>query len=120
MLEMVIKNYYWNSIFCFNATKNLGLIIVDEEHDHSYKQVEGLSYSARDVAIKRASDLKIPIILGSATPSLSILRQVEDKKFKKTELLERFNQSSPPKLTFVDINANNLKVGFLRLDKKPS
>ena len=98
--------------------KNLGLIIVDEEHDHSYKQVEGLSYSARDVAIKRASDLKIPIILGSATPSLSILRQVEDKKFKKTELLERFNQSSPPKLTFVDINANNLKGGISEIGQK--
>ena len=98
--------------------KNLGLIIVDEEHDHSYKQVEGLSYSARDVAIKRASDLKIPIILGSATPSLSILRQVEDKKFKKTELLERFNQSSPPKLTFTDINTNNLKGGISEIGQK--
>ena len=49
---------------------------------------------------------------------MSILRQVEDKKFKKTELLERFNQSSPPKLTFVDINTNNLKGGISEIGQK--
>ena len=57
--------------------KNLGLIIVDEEHDQSYKQNEGLLFSARDLAIKRADLLKIPIILGSGTPSLRRLHQCE-------------------------------------------
>jgi primosomal protein N' (replication factor Y) len=64
----------------------LGLIIIDEEHDASYKQNEGFKFSARDLAIKRAQILKIPIILGSATPSLRTLKLVEEKKFSFVKL----------------------------------
>lgn len=59
--------------------KNLGLIIIDEEHDQSYRQSDGFKFSARDVGIKRAQEEKIPIILGSATPSLQTLRLVQEK-----------------------------------------
>ena len=61
----------------FTPMPNLGLIIIDEEHDSSYKQQEGLRYHARDVAIVRAMQAKIPIVLGSATPSLESLYNAE-------------------------------------------
>ena len=70
----------------FLPFENLKLIIVDEEHDASYKQQEGFKFSARDIAIKRAQLIKIPIILGSATPSLRTLKLVEERKFKTISL----------------------------------
>ena len=62
---------------------NIGLIIIDEEHDQSFRQSEGFKFSARDLSIKRAQNAKIPIILGSATPSLQTLRLVKENKFKE-------------------------------------
>ena len=56
----------------FTPMLDAGLIIVDEEHDHSFKQQEGLRYSARDLAIARAKHLDVPIVLGSATPTLAV------------------------------------------------
>ena len=84
------------------SAPNLGLIIVDEEHDASYKQHEGFKFSARDLAIKRAQMLKIPIILGSATPSLRTLRSVEEKKFGIIKLTKRITTQNPPKFSIVD------------------
>ena len=69
--------------------KNLGAIIIDEEHDHSYKQAEGFKFSGKDLAIKRAQLENIPIFLGSATPSLQTLKLVKEKKYKKFDLLRR-------------------------------
>ena len=63
----------------------LGVIIVDEEHDQSYKQHEGFRFSARDLGIKRAQVEGIPIVLGTATPSLQTLRLVQEKKYKETK-----------------------------------
>ena len=90
----------------------LGLIIVDEEHDASYKQQEGFKFSARDIAIKRAQILKIPIILGSATPSLRTLKLVEEKKFETINLTKRVTQKSPPKFSILDINEVKLVSGL--------
>jgi len=90
----------------------LGLIIVDEEHDASYKQQEGFKFSARDIAIKRAQILKIPIILGSATPSLRTLKLVEEKKFETIKLTKRVTQKSPPKFSILDINEVKLISGL--------
>ncbi len=58
---------------------NLGVIVIDEEHDSSYKQQEGWRYHARDLAVYRAHSEQIPIILGSATPALETLRNVHRK-----------------------------------------
>ncbi len=90
----------------------LGLIIVDEEHDASYKQQEGFKFSARDIAIKRAQIIKIPIILGSATPSLRTLKLVEEKKFQTISLTKRVTQKSPPKFSILDINEVKLVSGL--------
>ena len=90
----------------------LGLIIVDEEHDASYKQQEGFKFSARDMAIKRAQIIKIPIILGSATPSLRTLKLVKEKKFATIRLTKRVTQKSPPKFTILDINDVQLVSGL--------
>jgi len=90
----------------------LGLIIIDEEHDASYKQQEGFKFSARDIAIKRAQILKIPIILGSATPSLRTLKLVEEKKFGIIKLTKRVTQKNPPKFSILDINELKLFSGL--------
>jgi len=90
----------------------LGLIIMDEEHDASYKQQEGFKFSARDLAIKRAQILKIPIILGSATPSLRTLKLVEEKKFGIIKLTKRVTQKNPPKFSILDINEVKLVSGL--------
>ena len=73
----------------FTPMPDLGLIIVDEEHDASYKQQDGFRYSARDVAVMRASRAGIPIVLGSATPSLESLNQVRSGAYTALELPER-------------------------------
>lgn len=84
--------------------KNIGLIIIDEEHDQSYRQSEGFKFSARDLSIKRAQLANIPIILGSATPSLQTLKLVKENKFMKVDILSRVDGNSPPKLIALDIN----------------
>jgi primosomal protein N' (replication factor Y) len=68
---------------------HLKLIVVDEEHDPSYKQQEGLRYSARDLAVWRAWQLKIPVVLGSATPSLESWHHAQSGRYRKLELRER-------------------------------
>ena len=82
--------------------KNLGLIIVDEEHDQSYKQEEGVIYQARDMAIVRAKLGNIPIILVSATPSLETLINVQQGRYKHIILPERFGRAVLPKLHLID------------------
>ena len=86
----------------FTPLKNLGIIIVDEEHDLSYKQQEGFRYSARDLAIYRSHTERIPIILGSATPSLESLFNAERGKYKKLLLDSRPTESHPETYRVVD------------------
>ena len=69
----------------FLPFKNLGLIVVDEEHDSSYKQDEGIRYNARDMAISRASIENIPILLSTSIPSLETFNNVKNKKYNLTK-----------------------------------
>lgn len=87
----------------FTPTPNLQLIIVDEEHDTSFKQHEGFLYHARDVAIYRAQKLKIPIVLGSATPSFESLHNVNVGKYQHHVLTERARSATMPTIHLADM-----------------
>ena len=87
----------------FLPFKNLGLIIVDEEHDPSYKQEDGVLYHARDMAVVRAHFEQIPIVLASATPSLETLENVKNGKYEKLHLPERFGSAGLPSVELVDM-----------------
>ena len=87
----------------FTPMRDAGLIIVDEEHDHSYKQQEGLRYSARDLAITRAKHLDIPVVLGSATPTLEMLHHCETGRYSHLSLPRRAGSAEPPELRIVDL-----------------
>lgn len=87
----------------FLPFKNLKLIIVDEEHDQSYKQEEGTIYQARDMAILRASCEHIPIILSSATPSVETLANVQKGKYSIVELPQRYKGAKLPPIHIVDM-----------------
>ncbi|MEM7540960.1 MAG: primosomal protein N' [Pseudomonadota bacterium] len=94
------------------AAGALGLIIVDEEHDPSYKQQEGFRYSARDVAVMRAKLCDCPIILGSATPSLESLANVDDGKYELMALPDRIGSAALPSVEYVDIRGVNTRGGI--------
>ncbi len=87
----------------FTPLKRPGLIIVDEEHDTSYKQQDGFRYSARDVAIMRASREQIPIVLGSATPSLESLHKAQGGGYTLLELPERTGSAQLPAVELLDM-----------------
>jgi len=89
-----------------------GLIVIDEEHDPSLKQQDGLRYHARDLAIVRARQLGIPIVLGSATPSLESLNNVARGNFRRLRLDERAGGASPPRLELVDVRRRRLQEGL--------
>lgn len=82
---------------------NLGLIIVDEEHDSSYKQEENPRYHARDTAVMRAKMNNIPVILGSATPSIETFFNSRNKKYQYHSLSQRFGQAQLPKVLCIDM-----------------
>ncbi|MES2026464.1 MAG: primosomal protein N' [Pseudomonadota bacterium] len=87
-----------------SSLPHLKLIIVDEEHDPSYKQQEGLRYSARDLAVWRAHQLSIPIVLGSATPSLETWYHAQSGRYRKLELRERAVKDAVlPKVGLIDL-----------------
>jgi len=96
----------------FTPFSHLGLIIVDEEQDLSFKQQDGFHYHARDVAILRAKQLNIPIILGSATPSLETLHNVENKRYQKLSLPLRAGFASKPTFHLIDIRNRALENGL--------
>lgn len=85
------------------SLKKPGIIIVDEEHDLSYKQQDGFRYSARDIAIVRAQKEKIPVILGSATPSLESLQNVAKGQYQQLCLTERIGNASLPDMQLIDL-----------------
>ena len=96
----------------FTPMANAGLIIIDEEHDGSYKQQDSLRYSARDIAIIRARTKNIPVVLGSATPSLETLFNVQTKKYLHATLKERAGSASPPSIEILDIRCKELHEGL--------
>ncbi|MDH5230027.1 MAG: primosomal protein N' [Gammaproteobacteria bacterium] len=96
----------------FSEFQNLGLIIIDEEHDLSFKQQEGFRYHARDMAIHRAQQTQIPIILGSATPSLETLKSAYSQRYQIVQLKQRAGGASPPKLAIVDLNKQKTMAGL--------
>jgi primosomal protein N' (replication factor Y) len=81
----------------------LGLVIVDEEHDESYKQQDGVRYSARDVAVKRAAERAVPVLLGSATPSLESLHNAETGRYRRLVLSERAGGAVTPTHRLIDL-----------------
>ena len=87
----------------FTPMPNLGLIVVDEEHDHSFKQQEGLRYSARDLAIVRAKFSNVAIVLGSATPTLESLQHCRAGNYRHIVLPERAGGAHPPTIRLVDM-----------------
>ncbi|WP_295874728.1 primosomal protein N' [uncultured Zhongshania sp.] len=96
----------------FTPFDKLGLIIVDEEHDASYKQQDGWRYSARDIAVKRGSDHHCPVVLGSATPSLDSLHNIAQSRYRLLELRERAGGASAPSIRLLDIRNESLDDGL--------
>ena len=96
----------------FTPMPELGLIIVDEEHDSSYKQQDGLRYSARDLAVWRGYDLKVPVVLGSATPSLESWNHARQGRYSLLSLPKRAREVSMPRVRLVDTRHLRLESGF--------
>ena len=89
----------------FLPFKNLGIIIVDEEHDSSYKQDEGVSYNARDMAITRASLENIPINLVTSIPSIETYSNIINKKYFLTKLSKRYKEASLPNIEIINLHS---------------
>ena len=93
----------------FLPFKELGLIIVDEEHDQSYKQDEGVTYNARDMAISRASFENIPINLITAVPSIETFENIKKGKYSISRLEQRYQNASLPNYEIVNLNETKLE-----------
>ena len=96
----------------FTPLRAPGLIIVDEEHDGSYKQQDGFRYSARDVAVKRGQLEDVPVLLGSATPSLESLHNVGTGRYQLHRLRQRAGASALPTIAAVDLRRQALQAGL--------
>ncbi|MGH7824619.1 MAG: replication restart helicase PriA [Candidatus Binatia bacterium] len=91
----------------FAPLPNLGLIVVDEEHDPSYKQEEGLRYNGRDLAVVRGKVLGCPVILGSATPAIESYENCLDGRYRLLEMTQRVQERSLPPIEIVDLRSNS-------------
>jgi primosomal protein N' (replication factor Y) len=97
----------------FAPVHALGLIVVDEEHDSSYKQQEGgCRYSARDLAVRRAQLLSIPVVLGSATPALETLHNALQQRYRRFLLPRRDDQAAAPRLALIDLRTQSVHAGL--------
>ncbi len=94
----------------FLPFQNLGLIVVDEEHDTSYKQEEGVFYSARDMAVLRASINGASVVLASATPSLETWVNADTGKYKRVDLEGRFGAAELPDMKAIDLRAEDMEA----------
>ena len=91
---------------------SLGLIIIDEEHDESYKQQSGLMYSARDLAVVKAKQSGCALLLGSATPSYESLLNVEKKKYNQVQLNKKVFSDVPPDKKLINLNVSPCSKGL--------
>ena len=89
-----------------------GLVIVDEEHDGSYKQQDGFRYSARDVAVVRAQRLNVPVLLGTATPSLESMQNVARGRYQCLKLPERVGAAGHPSVRVIDLSRHGVRDGL--------
>jgi primosomal protein N' (replication factor Y) (superfamily II helicase) len=89
-----------------------GLIVIDEEHDTSFKQLDGIRYHARDFALVRAKALEVPIVLGSATPSLESLRNAQAGRYAHLRLRTRAGVAQTPRVRVVDVRKRPLDAGM--------
>ena len=99
-----------SALFC--PFQDLRLVIVDEEHDSSYKQQDGFRYSARDLAIKRAQMQQVPIVLASATPSLESWAQQRQQSYIYHELPQRAGSANSASFSLLDVRGQKLQHGF--------
>ncbi len=98
----------------FTPMPDLGAIIIDEEHDLSFKQQDGIRYSAKDIALVRANNADIPIILGSATPSMESLFLCQSGKMAHLKLHKRAGNARPPEVHLIDVRGQYLQHGMSR------
>ena len=98
----------------FTPMPELGAIIIDEEHDISFKQQDGIRYSAKDIALVRANNMGIPIILGSATPSMESLYLCETGKMTHMKLRQRAGGARAPEVHLIDVRGQYLQHGLSR------
>ncbi|MDQ2076520.1 primosomal protein N' [Marinimicrobium sp. ABcell2] len=98
----------------FTPLADPGMIIVDEEHDGSFKQQDGFRYSARDLAVVRAHRLNIPLVLGSATPALETLHNARQGRYQYLRLSQRAGGARPPTVELQDLRNQTLHEGFSR------
>lgn len=96
----------------FTPMQSPGVIIVDEEHDNSFKQQDGFRYSARDIAVVRAQRENIPLLLGSATPSLESLHNCRQNRYIRLPLTSRPGSAKQPTWQLVDMRKSQLKTGY--------
>jgi len=96
----------------YTPMPKLALIIIDEEHDASFKQQDGFRYHARDVAIKRARLEGLPVLLGSATPALETLHNAQQGRYQMLSLPERAGAAQPPVVTLLDLKRLKLNEGL--------
>ena len=96
----------------FTPMPALGLVVVDEEHDSSYKQQDGFRYSARDLAVARAQRAGVPVVLGSATPSLESLANATAGRYTKLSLPERTGRAGKPRVAVIDLRLHAARDGI--------
>ncbi|RTE85910.1 MULTISPECIES: primosomal protein N' [Gammaproteobacteria] len=96
----------------FTPCKNIGLMIIDEEHDASFKQQDGFRYNARDLAVKRAHQEKFSLILGSATPSLESLANVKAERYSLHQLTQRAGSAQAAQHEIIDLKQQRMSQGL--------
>ena len=101
----------------FLPFKNLKLLVIDEEHDQSYKQNEKFKYNARDIGIVRAKYFNCPVVLGTATPSFETIHNVDINKYKQHLLQGRYFESKLPLITIVDTSIDKPDEGISKVLK---